>query len=333
MKITIFHRNRKAGYSIYKVFSTLTAEIAKNKALVHYFVPDYRANMLAVINNIYYVYRNRDKTGVNHISGDIHYCILALIGCKTVLTIHDLSAMDCAQNPLKKAIIRWLWFKLPLRFADKVICISEATKRELMKLTRRSDIDVIYNAVDPMFTSQSSSFRVDQPRILHVGTAWNKNLENTIRALSGIPSELVIIGSVMDSVKTLLRACKVNYIIKEGLSDEALLMEYREADLITFCSIYEGFGMPIIEAHAVGRCVLTSSIPPTLEIAGGGAIFVDPNDVNSMASGFKLLISNPELRKALIEKGHKNVRRFEVKQIATLYLLVYESLTNSIRKL
>lgn len=261
MKITYFNRNLKCGYSIAKVFNTVTNEIAKDQIIEQYYVPEHRANFKSIFKNIFYVFKHRNKKGINHITGDIHYCLIALIGCKTVLTIHDLSAYYCQQNTFKKAIAKLLWFKLPLLIANKVVCISEHTKSELLKICKRKDIEVIYNAVDPSFLiDENHVFRSSMPVILHVGTAWNKNLKNTIRALLSISCHICIIGKVEESIIMFLEENKISYSIKVGLSDLELLDEYKNCDLVSFCSLYEGFGMPIVEANAIGRCVDRKSV-------------------------------------------------------------------------
>lgn len=323
MNIVFFHRNPKCGFSIYKVFSTIIDELKKTNSISEYFVPSHRADFASILKNMAYVYKNRSKKGINHISGDIQYCIIALMGCKSVLTIHDMSAYDHSKNPVKKIIIKWLWFKLPLLIADKVVCISEHTKSELLKMCDRKDIEVIYNAVDPTFKINLKEFNVQKPNILQIGTAWNKNLERVIHAIATIPCRLIIVGSVDQSIIDLMTSKEISYQVKTGLSDAALLEEYNNCDIISFCSLFEGFGMPIIEGNAVGRCVVTSNLNPMLGIAKDAACFVDPNDEDSITVGFKKIIDNSVFRDNLIDKGINNIKRFNVINIAASYENIY----------
>lgn len=323
MEITFFYRNHKCGFSISKVFNTITNEISKVKTIDQYYMPAHKADLISVLKNIFYVFKHRNIKGINHITGDIHYCTIALIGCKSVLTIHDLSALDCAKNPLKKYIFKLLWFRLPLLIADKVVCISEHTKNQLSKISNRKDIEVIYNAVDPSFEVNLKQFNSIKPVILQIGTAWNKNLENLINAMKTIPCHLVIVGSVDISVISLLNKNKISYSIKTGLSDAELLLEYYKCDIVSFCSIYEGFGMPIIEGNAIGRCVLTSAISPMTEIAANAACFVRPDDISSIENGLKQMIFDADYRNQLINNGFSNILRFKVADISKSYINLY----------
>ena len=323
MSITYFYRSLKCGFSIKKVFNTVTEEIGKTELIKQLYVPSHRAGIQSVLRNIAYVFKHRNKVGINHITGDIHYCIIALIGCKSVLTIHDLSALDGAQNSIKKLFIRLVWFKIPLLFANKIVCISEHTRSQLLRLTNRKDIEVIYNAVDPSFNINLKDFKKDNPVVLQIGTAWNKNLLNTIKAITSIKCHLIIIGSVNDQVLNLLNNNDISYSIKMNLTDHELIQEYDDCDIVSFCSLYEGFGMPIIEANAVGRCVITSSVSPMQEIAGDAACLVDPKSISSIKNGFIKVISEANFRETLINNGISNIERFRVDAVSKAYINLY----------
>ena len=326
MRVTYFYRSLKCGFSIKKVFNTISHEVSKNHEVREYYIPAHRADLMSVLKNIFYVFKQRDKYGINHITGDVHYCILALIGCKSVLTIHDLSSLDFAKNPLKKALIKFLWYKLPILIANKIVCISEHTRIEVSKITKRKDIAVIYNAVDPLFEFSPKQFNTLNPIILQVGTALNKNLGNTIKALNSIPCHMAIIGSVETSILNLLEENKILYSIKEGLTDSELLEEYQKCDIVSFCSIYEGFGMPIIEGNAIGRCVITSGVSPMNEIASNSACLVNPNEILSIKNGFTKIISDDDFRHSLINNGLSNIKRFKAANVSITYLKLYSKL-------
>jgi glycosyltransferase involved in cell wall biosynthesis len=324
--VTYFYRNPKVGFSITKVFNTITNEVKKNVQIEEFYVPKHRADPISLFRNILFVYSHRNTKGINHITGDIHYCLFALIGCKSVLTIHDLSAIDSVKNPLKKYIRKIFWFTFPLLIADRVVCISDHTRNELFKISTRTDVEVIYNAVDPIFRFNNKQFNERRPVVLQIGTAWNKNLSNVIKALSSISCHLRIIGSINNSIIQLLQSYNVSYSISSGLTDQEILKEYNSCDIISFCSVYEGFGMPIIEGNTVGRCVVTSSISPMNEIAGDAAYFVNPNDIISIEEGFKQVIFDANLRNQLISNGLSNAKRFQPIDKVLLYLEIYKSL-------
>lgn len=320
--ITYFHRNLKAGYSINKVTQTIVSTIEDKE---EFYVPCYR--FYGVLKNLWFVFRRRNKRGINHVTGDIHYCILALIGCKSVLTIHDAVSIDFIKRSwLSKSLTEWIWFRLPLKFATKVVCISEETKKSILRFTKRKDIKVIYNAVDPIFKSSPKKEINDPLRVLMIGTSPNKNIERTFEALTGTPCELTIVGCLNDSQKNLLNQLDLNYINKTGLSDQEIVDEYEKCDVVSFVSLYEGFGMPVIEANKVGRPVLASRIEVLKEIADNSALFVDPYDVNDIRRGFYYLFNSHEQRDRCVQNGFCNIKRFTDTAIKAQWISLYDDL-------
>ena len=325
MRKLFFHRNLKAGYSINKVTQTVISGIPEKK---EYYVPYVGASLKAIFGNILYVWRHRNPSAVHHITGDIHYCLLALIGCKSVLTIHDTVTLD--YNPLpkmKRLLLEWLWFRIPLKLATKVVCISESTKEHVQRYTSRTDIQVIHNAIDPAFQEKPMKEEQDGvPTVLLIGTYPNKNLVRTFEALQGLTCKVVVIGHLSDVQQETLAACQINYVQKEGLTDAQIVKAYENCDIVSFISLFEGFGMIVIEANKVGRPVICSDIPVLREVAGDAALFVNPNDVEEMRNGFERLFQDKSLRQTLIEKGRENVKRFDVQAIRSQWTSLYESL-------
>lgn len=326
INVTYFHRNPKGGYSIAKVSETFIREFRKNLNVVEYEMPNQRADFLSVFKNIYYIFINRNKTGINHITGDIHYGALGLIGCKTVLTIHDLSAYETNTSIIKSFIIKFIWFKLPLLFVNKIVCISEETKIRLEKIVKQKNILVIPNAIDPSFNVSLKKFNNSEPVILQIGTALNKNIKNLVLALQAIKCKLIIIGKIEKEIQLLLDETQINHEIKVDLTDLEIVKEYENSDIVTFVSLYEGFGMPIIEANAIGRAIITSNIPPMSHIANGAALMVNPNNVEEIKNGILKIIKDSEYRERIINKGILNVKNYNVELICKQYKDVYKSL-------
>jgi glycosyltransferase involved in cell wall biosynthesis len=108
------------------------------------------------------------------------------------------------------------------------------------------------------------------------------------------------------------------------ISHDAVVEAYRRCDFVIFASLYEGFGLPILEAQATGRPVITSNRSSMPEVAGEGALFVDPESVVSIRSAVDSLLHDEGLRISLIEKGYQNVKRFHPNVIAAKYAAVYE---------
>lgn len=329
--ITYFFRNKNAGFSMHRVFIPVVHAMWNKYGSSRVYkieAPSHRAAPASILRNMLWAYRHRNKHGINHVTGDAHYLILGLIGCRTVLTIHDLVTLKISGNKIKRWILRKLWFEMPLKKADVVTCISDKTRQELLKEFDISpeNITVIHNPVDSKYRFLAKPFNTDSPRILHIGTGWNKNLERVILALQGTPCVLVIIGKLTEDNLNLLDKHQINYENKIGISDEQMLQEYYNCDMVSFPSLFEGFGMPIIEGQAIGRPVVTSRLEPMMEIAGDGASFVDPYDVGSIRQGFLEIISNKFYREDIVDKGLKNVEQYGVKKITEQYCEVYSTL-------
>lgn len=324
MSIIFFHRNKKAGFSINKVTQTVISNIPIRR---EYFVPDRGASVLSIIKNLFYVWKHHDKKSINHVTGDVHYCILALIGCKSVLTIHDTVSLDFVHLPqYKHFLIKWLWFKFPLKIATKVVCISEETRRHILKYTKRRDIEVIHNAVDPMFVQSPKVFSAAKPKVLLIGTGANKNLIRTFEAIKGMNCLVIIVGKLNDEQRIALDKYHIDYINKVGLSDEELLEEYINCDIVSFISLFEGFGMIVVEANKVGRPVICSDIPVLKEIGGNGALYVNPKDIDDMRRGFNKILSDEQLRNQLVLDGYENAKRFDVEVILRQWIRLYDSM-------
>lgn len=324
MNIQFINRNIKAGFSFAKVFNPIMDYLSKNNDVEEFEVPEYRGMPWHSLKNIWFVHRHIKKGRIHHVTGLTE---LAL-GCwhkKTVITFHDANFMVNTKNPISKFVKYLLRIYLPIKASDCVTCISETTKSEILKYVN-TNIHVVYNPLDPYYVFSQKDFNESKPRVLHIGTGWNKNLHNTIKALSLIQCHLRIIGKLSEIDINLLKDNKIEYSNVYNISDEEILQEYQECDIINFPSIYEGFGMPIIEGQAIGRCVITSNIEPMIEIAGEGAIFVNPKSVESIRLAYKKIISNPELRKSIIEKGKRNTERFKLEKICNDYMSLYKQL-------
>lgn len=265
---------------------------------------------------------------IYHVTGHIHYISLVLPPEQTVLTIHDLGILRM-RTGLRRWVLKRLLFDLPIKRLRYITVVSEATKRDLIETTGCAEekIVVIENPVRAQFVcTEKKVFDPECPNVLHIGTAPNKNLINLIRALSRIKCRLTIIGQINPEAKTLLQENGLEYTNRSDLNDEQLHKEYSNADIVAFCSTFEGFGLPIIEAQAMQRPIITSDLSPMREVAGDGAVLVDPLNADSIRSGFITLIADEGYRNNLIEKGVQNVKRFDSKLIAENYSMIYRRL-------
>lgn len=319
--ITYFSRNRKAGISIGKVFDTLLNEMSD---YVQYEMPSYRSMPWSLLMNLWFIFSHRNRKGINHITGDIYYGVIALVGCKSVVTIHDLVMVD-ANKGLKKWIKGLFWFKIPSLLATEITFISEDAKKRFIAYThhKKNNLHVIHNPVDKRYIRQDKCFNKSCPIILHIGTRNNKNLDRVIQALQGIKCHLRIVGDISAPVRYALQKNKVSYSVVSNISEMEMLHEYCQCDIVSFPSTYEGFGMPIIEGNAVGRIVITSNIAPMTEVAAEAAVYVNPFSVESIKEGFVRVISDEKLRNRIIANGYKNIHRFDSSIIMGQYQNLY----------
>lgn len=164
--------------------------------------------------------------------------------------------------------------------------------------------------------------------ILHVGTPPRKNLEWVMEITSRLGLHLDILGQMSDSQKILARKLGLDYSEHYDLSFDEVIKLYKHALFVSFPSKYEGFGMPILEANALGVPVVAGDIPVLHEVAGEAALFVDPQDISAIKDGFQRMMTDASLRAELIAKGKDNVRRFSPKQIGRQYQEIYHEIMN-----
>ncbi|GGA63270.1 hypothetical protein GCM10008015_00190 [Flavobacterium palustre] len=326
--VSIFFRSEGIDYSIERIFDSIIPKLDSSLTTKNFYVPYYRIKLNYIFKNL--IYCKRNKSDVNHITGVIHYCSFLLPYSKTIITIHDLISVEQGRG-LKKIFFWFFFFYLPIKKCKYVTCISESVRSSLIKYKccDPSKIIVIPNPVSDSFVFTPKEFNNEEPRILHIGTRPNKNLINVIKALSEVPCHLIIVGKLGKLEEDLLKECKIKYTNKIDLTNEQIQKEYIECDIVSFPSVYEGFGVPILEGQAVGRPVLTSNILPMKAVAGENYFLIDPFDVGKISEGFKKLINNTDLRKELIELGLKNVEKYNVEAIAQMYSELYSKVLTS----
>jgi len=267
---------------------------------------------------------------INHITGDIHFVALFLKKKKTILTVHDIGSV-LNKTGIKHKILRYFWFTMPFARVQYITVISEFTKQEILEnfTLDPEKISVIPDCVSAKISYSEKSFNTEKPNILQIGTKANKNLENLIPALEGISCKLTIIGKLSEKQTALLKTHEIDYENRFNLPFLVLLDTYKQADIVTFISTYEGFGVPILEAQASGRPVITSNLSPMKEVAGEGALLVNPENPEEITSAFNQLISDAGLRKTLIEKGLENVKKYSAKSVADQYSKLYKTVYNA----
>jgi glycosyltransferase involved in cell wall biosynthesis len=260
-----------------------------------------------------------------HVTGDITFAALAGTGGATVLTVHDVEFLERA-SAAKKLLYRSLWLQLPLRRAAAVTVPSLATAERLAGVLHAdpAGFDVIANPVGEEFTPTPLP-RSALPTLLLVGTAPNKNLRRVALALAGVACRVEVVGTLEASDRAAFARAGVDLSALGSVADADLPAVYARADALVFASTHEGFGMPILEAQASGRPVVTSDLSPLREVAGGAAILVDPTEPAAIRAGVLAALGDGRVDlDALVSAGRANAARYHPEQVAARYAEVYD---------
>ena len=238
----------------------------------------------------------------------------------SVITIHDLIHLNEPGNAkLSKKLYYELFIKPAAKKAYKIITVSEYSKKTIMEWANIPDekIVVVSNAISNHLTPAGARYQSAHPYLLHVGnTKSHKNVVRLLQALAiaNIDSEirLLLTGESTPELQTIIKSNKLDHrvIFCGALTDSRLAEYYRGAIAVTFPSLYEGFGLPVLEAMACGVPVLTSDVTSLPEVAGDAAVYVNPYEVSSIAEGLEKIVNDSELRASLIIKGEQRSKLF-----------------------
>lgn len=329
MQVTLYQRRPQgANFSIERLFATLRTAMPRDidaKPAICRFPS--RGVWRRIYSLVEAAFRQGD---INHITGDVHFLAMLLRRRRTLLTIHDLVSVHRLSG-IRKHMFIFLWYHLPIRKSALVTVISESTKMELLRqlAVDPDKIRVIHDCVSAAFSRAPKKFNAARPVVLQVGTAPNKNLERVAKSLQGLPCHLRVIGRLSDRQTAVLQRCGIEYSAVWNIADEQVVQEYRECDMLVFASTYEGFGLPIVEAQATGRPVVTSNILSMPEVAGDGACLVDPFDEKSIREGVLKVMKSPAYVEDLVRRGFVNVERFRPERIAAQYAEIYRELARA----
>jgi len=322
----VFRKKNPLFFSIEKVFDTLMKETAlAGWDIQRVEVPWYSSGIIKVLRNI--IFLRSEKAELYHITGDIHYAVFAFPRRKTILTIHD-SVFVYQTKGLKRWVFLHLFLKWPARYANVITTISEQSKTDIVKFSNcdPSKIKVIPDPLNSYISFSEKAFNKSKPVILFIGSTPNKNLPRVLDAITGMSCHLELIGKFPKEQLERIRQLKISHSVSVGISEEELNSKYGEADILLFPSLFEGFGLPIVEAQQAGKVVITSNIGPMNEVAGKGACIVDPMSVESIREGLMKVISDEQYRERLINLGSENCKRFTTKSISAAYNAVYDKI-------
>jgi glycosyltransferase involved in cell wall biosynthesis len=277
-----------------------------------------------------------------------------------VITVHDLTTL--LYTPARTQAMRAteLFFaRRALEHASRILAVSHSAKRELARAFQLSEdkIQVIYNALDERFLREPLPADADRilerhavtyPYVLYAGNIKpQKNLVRLIEAFAVAKAELgsfngldklklLVIGDELAAHPDLRRAV-IRTRMREDVRflgfvpHQVLRVFYSRARAFLFPSLYEGFGLPPLEAMAHGTPVLTSNVSSLPEVFGEAALLVNPENVFEIARGIRQILTENILRETLIARGYELVKKYSWERAAEKVLEVYRSVLNGRR--
>jgi len=277
-----------------------------------------------------------------------HYVLPPLVRCPSVVTIHDCIHLMFPQYLPSRWALAYARTSISMaaKRATRVLTVSESSKRDIQRFVDipPGKVDVIYNSYDPRFGVEPDADTVNRVReryqlqsefVLYAGNVKpHKNLERLIEAFDIVRGrgldqlKLVLIGDEISKYTALRRAVHRHqlhsYVRFLGyLPQETLAVMYRLAGVFVFPSLYEGFGLPPLEAMASGTPVVTSNVSSLPEVAGDAAVLVDPYSAEAIADGMYRVLTDNDLRSDLRRRGPQRASQFSwessVRRVREIY--------------
>ena len=263
--------------------------------------------------------------------------------CSSVVTVHDLNffALKHTMSYRKRIFLRFFSLQ-SMRRSNHVITISRFSKNEICNNTKLDQSGVTVTHLAPLQKSHSAAsknewanlrthYGISKPYIIAIGGGTlHKNIPRLIMAFDSIkdrfPHSLVLMGRLPGNVNLSAdidkelkdRICTTGYV-----PEEHVMTLLGNADLFVFSSLYEGFGLPVIEAQQAGVAVICSVAGSLPEVAGDGAIYFDPISVEDLSDKLQYCLGDSNLRLQLVSKGRENLCRFSWVKTAISTMQVY----------
>jgi glycosyltransferase involved in cell wall biosynthesis len=259
-----------------------------------------------------------------------------------MLTIHDLFPLINPELSLEGQSSLFENIKPNLDKIDRIIAVSQSTKNDIMKYldVHEDKITMIYEGVDEKYKPVEDCSKIKKKYgvdkfILFVGTLEpRKNIPNLIKAFAKLNSteyKLVITGkkgwkykSIFNTAESLKITDKT--VFTGYVPEDDLPALYSAADLFVYPSLYEGFGIPPLEAMACGTPVITSNRSSLPEVAGNAALLVDPEDTDELAEAMMKVIGDSCLRDVMTKRGFEQAKKFSWDQCVRKTIRVYKQI-------
>ena len=270
-----------------------------------------------------------------------------ITGCPVILTIYDLNHILYPETfePLYRQYLNLL---LPIcaKRATKIITTSESSRKDIIGNLHVGEdkVEVIYGAASPIFgrldtennfQSVLKKFRIRTPYILNVGTLEpRKNISGLLKAFSmlkerkSIPHKLVIVGEKGWRHKIIFKAISSlnlqdEVIFTSYISDEELMILYNKCNVFVYPSLYEGFGLPPLEAMTCGAPVITSNTSSLPEVVGNAGIMINPDNTEELCETIYTVIENNSLMENMRKKSLERAKLFSWEKSARQLLKIY----------
>lgn len=257
------------------------------------------------------------------------YALCGLSPVPSLGVVYDFVAFDPAFGAPRGAALERLTLPVAARRARRLLCISQATRDELVRRQPRTAARAVVTplAAGPAFTRDGiEPARRERPYVLSAATLEpRKNLPRLIEAFAGIEGEheLLLVGARgwrTEAIEATLARHGARVVELGYVADEELAALYAGATAVAYPSLAEGFGLPVLEAMAAGAPVLTSDRSSMPEVAGDAAVLVDPEDVGAIGDGLRRLLEDAELREDLRRRGRERAAAFTWERTARLTL-------------
>ncbi|MBN1145366.1 MAG: glycosyltransferase family 4 protein [Bacteroidales bacterium] len=269
---------------------------------------------------------------------------------RSVVTIHDLIFLRLPH--MYRLIDRYIYekrYRYSCETADRVVAVSRQTADDIVEFFNISPdkIDVVYQGCNPMFNTEvpliekeilRMKYMLPKSFILYVGTIEErKNLLTLIKAMhyGKIDIPLVVIGKPTPYLNKIIefieRHSLINIIFCDIVQNQDLPGLYQLADLFVYPSIFEGFGIPILEALYSRVPVITSRSSSMTEVGGDHTLYIDPNNVEEMAAAIKKVLYNRDLQEQMISEGYRYARNFDPDKVAANMIQVYQKVLKNDR--